>query len=1127
MRPRLTPIAASPLLCQRPRPADAPRRRHAHLCRTFVVLTALILAGQGILAEPAPADGPATHDLFENLAFRHIGPVGNRVIAVTGVPGDANTYYVGAASGGIFKSTDGGVHWRPIFDDQPASSIGALAVAPSDPNVVWAGTGETFIRANISIGNGVYKSTDGGQSWQHMGLDKTGRIGRVIIHPDDPNTVYVAALGHCYGPQAERGIYRTQDGGATWKQVHFVSQQAGASDLVMDPNNPRILFAGMWEISVNTWHRQSGGPDSGLWVSRDGGDHWQKLSGHGLPKPPWGKIGLTMSAADSRRIYALIETSSNRDFAPSDPYQGVLWRSDDGGEKWTMVSADNHLVQRPLYYSRALASPSDASQVYFMSVNHRTSLDGGLTNFATKSQPGWDHHDMWIDPLNSQRMMVGHDGGVSISSNGGESWWRPQLPIAQMYHVAVDDQVPYFVYGNRQDGTTYRVPSNTLTGEKDIPIGAWQTVGGCEVGFTLPTPGDPDTIWSGCYDGILELYDHRTGLVRNVSVWPEAVESWPAIDLKYRFQWTFPMAISPHDPNRVYVGSQFLHQTTDRGQSWQVLSPDLTSNDPQLQQRSGGLTLDDAGPTLAPTLFAIAESPIEPGVLWTGSNDGLVQLSRDGGGQWQNVTANLDADLPPLGTVSNIEPSRHRPGTAYLTVDRHQMGDTATYAYKTEDYGQSWRLLRGDLPQDTFSYAHCLREDPKRPGLLYLGTENGVWLSFDDGVHWQRLRAGLPPAPVHWLTIPAHFDDLVVATYGRGFWILDDLSPLRFAAESVLDRAPVLLPPRPVYRFREREAPTSQAEDSVAGHNPEYGASLHYFLPAAVGDAATEEGEDLSTGDASLELRILDNDGNLVRKLDKLPREPGLHRVFWDLRYDLTREVELRTAPAENPHVPFGDKGWRPLIDGDRFALLAAPGEYQVELEVGDQVQRHPLEVRIDPQSAGLTTELQQQMEALHILRALIHRAAEMINEVEWTRQRIGELTARPLTDQGAPDEVVVAMADLDDALQAFEGVFFDLRLGEAGQESLRWKRLLYSKLGYLAWGIGRSDRRPTDAQLEVLKLYQARMTEQEERFQALQQQAASLDALLASHGVALISLGSGDGVTATNDGEAEPGTVE
>lgn len=1093
------------------------RKRLITLAGSFMVLASLSIT------VPVIADGPLQGTfgtpLFDNLAFRHIGPLGNRVIAVVGVPGDANTYYAGAASGGIFKTTDGGTQWQPIFDDQPVSSVGSLAVAPSDPNVVWAGTGETFIRANISIGNGVYKSTDAGKTWHHMGLTDTGRIGRVIIHPTDPDTVYVAALGHCYGPQKDRGVFRTQDGGTTWEQVLFVSEEAGASDMVMDPNNPRILFAGTWEMSVNTWSRRSGGPGSGLWNSRDGGDTWQRLEGNGLPKPPWGKIGLTMSAADSRRVYALIETSTNRDFAPADPFQGVLWRSDDGGQQWRMVSADHRLVQRPLYYSRALASPLDAEQIYFMSVNHRTSLDGGVSSERTDDQPGWDHHDMWIDPQNGRRMIVGHDGGVSISTNGGETWRRPQLPIAQMYHVAVDDQIPYFVYGNRQDGPTFRLPSNTLTGEDEIPLGAWQTVGGCEVGFTLPTPGDPDTIWSGCYDGILEIYDQRTRLARNVSVWPEAVESWPAIDLDYRFQWTFPMAISPHDPNKVYVGSQYVHRSTDQGQSWQVISPDLTTNDPELQQRTGGLTLDDAGPTLAPTLFALAESPREPGLIWSGSNDGQLQLSRDDGAQWQNVTSQIDPDLPKLGTVSNIEPSRHRDGTAYVTFDLHQINDTGTYAYKTEDYGATWRSLRGDLPQDTFSYAHCLREDPKVPGLLYLGTENALWISADDGVHWHRLGAGLPPAPVHWMTLPNHVDDLVVATYGRGFWILDDITPIRHFASTQTapsTAAATLLPPRPTYRFRNREPTASLAQDPVAGRNPTYGASLHYWLPpkpATETETTVEAAEGSDDGAAEgpvydVELRILDGNGATIRQLDDPPSDPGLHRVHWDLRYDPTREVKLRTPPAENPHVRLGDEGWRRLSDGGRFSLLAPPGDYTVELWVDGATQQLPLEVWIDPASQPYRSELPTQMDALFELRRWIDRAAEMINDVEWARRRLLDLDLGPDGDHPAPPEVVQSMAEFAEELESFEGVFFDLRLGEAGQETLRWKRLLYSKLTYLAWGIGRSDRRPTDSQLQVLDLYRRQMTVQEERFLALRQRADALDQLLDSHGVPAISIG-------------------
>ncbi len=495
--------------------------------------------------------------LLSGLTYRHIGPAGNRVSAVTGVAGDPNVFYVGAASGGIFKTEDGGVHWTPIFDEQPAASIGSLAVAPSDPNVVWAGTGETFIRSNVSIGNGVYRSTDGGDSWTHKGLENTGRIGRVIIDPTDPDIVYVAALGHLYGPQPERGVYRTTDGGDTWEQVLFAGENSGAVDLVMDPNNPRILFAATWEMSIRTWGRWSGGPGSGIYQSRDGGDTWERLEGNGLPGGTMGKIGLAMSPDDSDRIYALIETNSNRDYEELTEHEGVLWRSDDGGRSWRMVNGDHTLAQRPLYYTRAVVAPDDADEVHFLSTVHTKSRDGGQS-FSREGADG-DNHDMWIDPLLPERMIVGHDGGVSISTNGGKSWRRPNLPIAQIYHAFTDTQIPYNVYGNRQDGTSQMGPSNNLSGG-NIPIGAWHSVGGCESGFSVPDPVDPAIVWSGCYDGILDRYDHRTGLARRVSVWPDNPEGWPAAELRYRFQWTFPVAISPHDHNRVYVGSQ----TADR-----------------------------------------------------------------------------------------------------------------------------------------------------------------------------------------------------------------------------------------------------------------------------------------------------------------------------------------------------------------------------------------------------------------------------------------------------------------------------------------------------------------------------------------------------------------------------------
>ena len=1060
-------------------------------------LLATTLAPAAFAQAPAPPE-EIPEGFFDALEYRHIGPVGNRVPAVVGEPGNANVYYAGAASGGVWKSTDGGVHWAPVFDEQDASSIGAIAVAPSDPNVVWVGTGEAFIRANISIGNGVYRSTDKGEHWQHLGLEKTGRIARILVHPKDPDVALVCALGHIYGPQEERGVYRTEDGGTTWQRTLFVDPDTGCSDLALDETNPRRVFAGMWQIEVNTWNRTSGGPGSSLWSSRDGGKTWEKLESSGLPEPPWGKIGLTTSASDPDRVYALIETSTNRDFAPSDPFQGVLWRSDNGGDSWTMVNASNDLVARPLYYSRALASPDDADEVYFMAPRHQTSLDGGTTHFQTENQPGWDHHDMWIDPKNPDRMIVGHDGGVSISTNQGRSWHRPQLPIAQMYHVAVDDRIPYFVYGNRQDGPSMRGPSNTLTGGS-IPIGAWHSVGGCEVGFTVPDPERPNLVWTGCYDGLLDLYDLDTGHSRDVSVWPVAVESWPAEDLKYRFQWTFPLALSPHDSRKVYAGSQHVHRTTDGGQSWEIVSPDLTSDDPELQQRTGGLTLDDAGPTIAPVVFALAVSPVEEGVIWAGTNDGHLKLSRDDGDTWTDVTPNLPADIPPRGTISNVEPSPHAAATAYVTIDRHQLGDTEPYVLKTTDHGRTFTRIDDGIPRSVFSYAHCVREDPVRPGLLFLGTENALYVSFDDGTAWHPLRSGLPPAPVHWLTIQERFADLAVATYGRGFYILDDITPLRHLSAETFGGSPILLPPRPAYRFRYREAPVSQPGDPAAGTNPEYGASLHVVLPEGIAE------------DAEITLEILDAAGELVRELDPPSAEAGLHRLVWDLRTEETREVKLRTKPDENPHVAIPDEGFRDFPDGHPLSLLSPPGTYTVRLSVGEEMLTAPLEILKDPRSKGTLEDIEAQTTLLRDLWQRTDRSAATINEIEWLRKQLVDLRARlEDTDRDDIEEIVAAAEALEEDLKAVEGEFFDLRLTNGGQDQLRFKRLLHARLGALARSVGQSDFAPTEQQLEVHAMLAEQLERHAATFETLRtEELTAFNALLREKGVPNVIPGS------------------
>ncbi|MCY3963707.1 MAG: sialidase [Acidobacteria bacterium] len=1094
--------------------------------RAFLVL---LLCAAAAAAQPAAETPPQLLDAF---TFRHIGPIGNRVSAVAGVPGDPRTYYAGAASGGLWRSNDGGVGWEPIFDRQEAASIGSIAVAPSDPNVIWVGTGESFIRSNISIGNGVYRSTDAGDSFEHLGLDRTGRIGRIIVHPEDPDTALVAALGHAYGPQerdeAGRGVFRTTDGGATWEHALFVDADTGIIDLAYTPDNPRQVYAAAWQIEIRTSGRTSGGPGSGLYRSRDGGATWAPLESPGLPEPPLGKIGLAVSAHDPDRVYALIETSSNRDFAPSDPFAGVLWRSDDRGDSWRLISRDLNLITRPLYYTRMAAAPDRADEITFVATRQSVSLDGGRT-LATEGfdQPGWDHHDIWIDPVDPDRRIVGHDGGVSITNDRGHSWYRPQLPIAQMYHVSTDDRVPYYVYGNRQDGPSMRGPSRVLYGGRTagIPVGEWHSVGGCEVGFSMVHRADPDLVWTGCYDGQLELYDLRSGQARDVSVWPLAIEGSPASDLEYRFQWTAPFATSPHDPEAVYAGSQFVHRSRDRGQSWERISPDLTTADPALMRRTGGLTFDDAGPTIAPVVFAIAESPIEPGLIWAGTNDGQVQLTRDGGTSWTNVTANLPG-LPPLGTVRNIDPSNVDAGTAYVAIDRHQEGDTTPYVFRTNDYGATWTDLAAGLPRGPLANVHAIREDPEEPGLLFLGTENALWVSFDDGTGWQRLsrrgdgEANLPPAPVHWIGVQEHFDDLVVATYGRGIWILDDLTPLRAITRGLSNDGPELLPPRVTYRFRTRGAPMAQPDVPATGTNPPYGALLHYWIPA------TASGETPSNVDAESQrratIRIRDARGNLIRALDDLPAEPGLHRTDWDLRHEPTTQVRLMTKPDERPDWEMPEQGWRPLPDGGRFSMLAAPGSYRLELvlredgsgaddEAEDVVEPNSaveMDLLLDPDSPASTDDLATQHALLAEIRDGIETAARVINGAERLRRDLRQLEDRLReSDEADLAEAAAHVTPLIEELRAIQEAFFDLRLTGTGQDSLRWQRRLYARLTYIARSVGQADARPTDQQLALWQRLSAQLAEQRDRFDAtLAGPLATLNRTLAESGFQLVA---------------------
>ncbi len=1032
--------------------------------------------------------------LWTRLHYRFVGPEGNRAVAVIGEPGNPMVAYVGAASGGIWKTEDAGWHWRAVFDSEPAQAIGALAMAPSAHNIIWAGTGETFfIRSMTALGNGVYKSTDAGRSWTHMGLDSTGRIARVAISPLDPNVVLVCALGRAYGPAQQRGVYRTTDGGKTWTRVLFVDPNTGCSDLALDPSDPNVVYAGMWQFEIKTWHLQSGGPGSGLWTSHDGGVTWKRLSGHGLPVASHsvGKIAVAVAPSAPNTVYALIE-----DADPS------LYRTDDGGNTWRLVSRDHAMAERAPYYVRFAVSPDDENRLYFVTVRFSISQDGGQTFARSGFGGGGDNHDIWIDPLNADRYMIAHDGGATITLNRGKSYTRVVLPIAQMYHVNVDTRVPYFLYGNRQDGSSYRMPSRSLAG--GISEGEWGHVGGCESGFAIPDTMDNATVWSGCYDGGLEVFDVRTDHARNVRVWPEAGYGWRPADMKYRWNWTFPIAISPHDHTHVYVGSQFVHLTTDGGASWKAISPDLTRNDTTHQQSSGGTSTDNLMTFDGATLFAIAESPVQKGVIWVGSNDGLVHITKDAGATWSDVTAAMK--LPPWGKISSIEPSHFDAGTAYLAVDLQELDDLSPYIYKTTDFGKTWTNVASTLPRSTLSFVHNAAEDPVRRGLLYAGTEAGLYVTLDDGAHWAALQTNLPHAPVSWIVVQPEFKDLVVATYGRGLWILDDITPLEQMDAAPLAGKAHLFAPRPAYRFRGMQGITDAPNSAVTAENPPYGADLTYYLSSAVAD--TSQTPDTTRRQRPIRIAILGPQGDTLRLLNG-ERQPGLNRVWWDLRSAAPAVPRLRTPPLGKSWVRTGADGTRPLVSWDLDLSLRGPlvlpGTYTVRLRVDDSTYSQPLTVLKDPNTAGNDAEVQAQAQLGLTIRGEQDSVTRMINRLEWVRAQLQGLAGQLRGDSAlARDSSARRLASQADSLDrkglAVEGALFDVHLTGAREDAFRSPMQLYGRLAALQSDVSENsaDFAPTTQQVAVNQLFAQRIADAGVRFQDfMEKQLAAFSAAL------------------------------
>ncbi len=774
------------------------------MSKAFCISILTALCGFPIPAQTVP------NEALQGLKWRLIGPYrGGRVEAVAGLPGDPNTYYMGTVAGGLWKTTDAGISWQPIFDREKVASIGAIAIAPSDANVIYVGTGEPCIRGDSSFGDGVYRSTDAGKSWTHIGLSDSRHIGSIVVDPRDPNVVLVAALGHSYGPNPERGVFRTTDGGKNWQKVLYEDENTGAIDLSMDAHNPRIVFAAMWQMRRRPWTLVSGGPGSALYRSVDGGQTWKKVEKHGLPDGEWGRIGVSVSPADSSRVYALIEAEN-----------GGLYRSDDGGESWALINSSYDLRGRPWYYTHVFAQPRNPDAVFVFTFGAYESSDGGKT-FKNIITPHGDYHALWMDPVRPERMIVGNDGGATISTDGGKRWTpEDNQPTGQFYHIATDNRFHYYLYGSQQDDGTAAIASQTdhgIIGSSD-----WYPVGGGESGFVLPSPSDPNIVYAGSLYSQFTRFDKRTEQSRNISPWPVSLLNEPAEHVKYRFGWTAPMLLSPGTPNRLLIGAQMVLETADDGETWHEISPDLTRNDKSKQKSSGGpITQDNTTVEYFDQIAALAESPAAKGTIWAGTDDGLIQFTRDGGKTWTNVTPK---NIPEWSMVSLIDPSAHDAQSAYAAVDAHRLDDFRPYIFKTADSGKSWKLIVDGLPAGC--YVHAVREDPVRRGLLFAGTELGVYVSFDDGEHWRSLQLNLPPAPVYDLVV--HGDDLAVATHGRAFWILDDITPLRQLDEQTLASSFHLF--RPAKAFRVVDSGASPAAARAHAMNPPAGIAIDYLL---------------------------------------------------------------------------------------------------------------------------------------------------------------------------------------------------------------------------------------------------------------------------------------------------------
>lgn len=1030
----------------------------------FVLLMTDVSSAQ-IFGHGQETDSPKYEkELFKDLKYRNIGPYrGGRSVAVSGHASQPYTYYTGFTGGGVYKTTDGGSSWINVSDDYfKTGSVGAISVAPSDANVIYAGMGETDIRGNMSAGDGMYKSTDAGKTWKHIGLGESQFIGDIEVHPANDDVLWVAAMGQIFGEEGneERGVYKSIDGGKTWKKVLYRNGKTGAVDIAVDPNNPRILFAALWEAYRNPWEMSSGGEGSGLFRSKDGGETWEEISKFpGMPKGLLGKIGVAVSPANSNRVWAIIENQNG----------GGLFRSENGGDTWRRITADRNLRQRAWYYSKVIADPKNENGVYVLNVGFWKSTDGGST-FSRIGTPHGDHHDLWIDPNDPQRMVIGDDGGGQVTYNGGEGWSSYYTSAtAQIYQVTTDNQFPYMIYGAQQDNSTFAIKNRTSG--FGIDESDWWPVAGGESGYIAPDPEDPNVTFGGSYGGYLNKYDKELGLSDRVDVWPDNPMGAGAEDLKYRFQWTFPIIFSPHNPDVLYTTSQHVHRSTDEGMSWETISDDLTRNDKEKQKESGGpITKDDTSVEYYNTIFTFVESPIQEGTFWAGSDDGLIHISRDNGSTWENVTPK---GLPET-MISIIDASHHDAGTAYFAATRYKFNDFAPMVYKTTNYGKSWKKITNGIP--AMDFTRVVREDPNKQGLLYAGTETGVYVSFDAGENWQDLQLNLPAVPITDLAVHKRDKDLVVATQGRSFWVLDDLPVLHQMSDQIAKAENHLFQPEKTYLFG---GPSFSRPGATIGQNPERGAVFYYTLKNDVEEEIKLEIMDPSGNTIRTYSSVKDDNDRPVKESSTFYEEEnqtrpsvvaadaGLNKFVWGLDYpDVTRIDGTQILWAGNTSGP-----------------SAIPGTYTVKMHIGDDmVGERTFEVVKDPR---LTSVSQQdfvaQFELVKTVKAKLDTTHKTINRIREVRKELNEIMAEAKDNEELQEKaktMLKAMSEIENELIQTKA--------ESGQDVLNFQIKLNNKLAALASTIATGYGRPTQQQYAVFEDLAGKVDVQFERLQAV-----------------------------------------